>query len=61
MEDYVPCVSNNVKTIIIHVCFHERLRKNMDNFDKKFLETEPGSIARIFSLKAIILSFCFVK
>ena len=45
MEDYVPCVSNNVKTIIFHVCFHERLRKNMDNFDKKFLEIEPGSIA----------------
>ena len=45
MEDNVPCVSNIVKTIIFHVRFHERLVKNLDNFDKKFLEIEPGSIA----------------
>ena len=60
IKENVPCVSNNVK-ILYFMRFHERLRKNMDNFDdKKFLKLNQGLLHEFF-FKAIILSFCFVK
>ena len=59
MEENVPCVSNTVKNIIFHA-LSWKVRKNMDNFDKKFLEIEPGSIAWILFLSKL-LSYPFVS